>query len=47
MFTKTEVVSTAPEMLGGKGKGYTCSVDWWSLAVTAYELLFYVRPFDG
>ncbi|KAI9318429.1 kinase-like domain-containing protein [Dichotomocladium elegans] len=35
----------APEMLGKKG--YTCSVDWWSLGVMAFELLFGTRPFKG
>lgn len=28
----------SPEMLGKQGYNY--SVDWWSLGVTAYELLF-------
>ncbi|KAG0181692.1 hypothetical protein DFQ28_011728 [Apophysomyces sp. BC1034] len=33
----------APEILSSKG--YTMSVDWWSLGVVAYELLFGKRPF--
>lgn len=35
----------APEVIGRRG--YTWCVDWWSLGVTAYELLFNYRPFDG
>lgn len=35
----------APEVIGRKG--YTWCVDWWSLGITAYELLFNYRPFDG
>jgi len=35
----------APEVVGRKG--YTWCIDWWSLGVTAYELLFHKRPFDG
>lgn len=35
----------APEVL--RKKGYFASVDWWSLGVTAYELLFAKRPFRG
>lgn len=35
----------APEVIGRKG--YTWFVDWWSLGVTAYELIFRKRPFDG
>jgi serine/threonine kinase 32 len=34
----------APEIIGKQG--YTWCVDWWSLGVTAYELLFHKRPFD-
>ncbi|KAI7868063.1 kinase-like domain-containing protein [Spinellus fusiger] len=34
----------APEMIAKKG--YSTSVDWWSLGVLAYELLFGKRPFD-
>ncbi|KAI9484158.1 MAG: kinase-like domain-containing protein [Benjaminiella poitrasii] len=33
----------APEMLARKG--YSTSVDWWSLGVVTYELLFGMRPF--
>ncbi|KAF5379912.1 hypothetical protein D9757_007183 [Collybiopsis confluens] len=35
----------APEVLGRKG--YSWQIDWWSLGITAYELLFNKRPFDG
>ncbi|ORY90039.1 kinase-like protein [Syncephalastrum racemosum] len=35
----------APEMLAKCG--YSHSVDWWSLGVLAYELLFGKRPFHG
>jgi serine/threonine kinase 32 len=35
----------APQVVGKKG--YSWQVDWWSLGVTAYELLFHKRPFDG
>ena len=35
----------APEVIGHKG--YTWFVDWWSLGVVAWELLFHKRPFDG
>jgi serine/threonine kinase 32 len=35
----------APEVIGKKG--YTYGIDWWSLGITAYELLFNRRPFDG
>jgi len=35
----------APEVLGRKG--YTWYIDWWSLGITAYELLFQKRPFEG
>ena len=35
----------APEVVGRKG--YTWCIDWWSLGVTAYELLFKKRPFEG
>jgi len=34
-----------PEVVGKKG--YTWCTDWWSLGITAYELLFHKRPFDG
>jgi serine/threonine kinase 32 len=35
----------APEVLAKKGYNYT--IDWWSLGVCAYELLFGRRPFRG
>jgi serine/threonine kinase 32 len=35
----------APEVIGRKG--YTWYCDFWSLGVTAYELLFHKRPFEG
>ncbi|KAI0704371.1 kinase-like domain-containing protein [Cytidiella melzeri] len=35
----------APEIL--TKKGYTYTVDWWSLGVCAYELIFGRRPFRG
>ena len=35
----------APQVVGKTG--YSWQVDWWSLGVTAYELLFKKRPFDG
>ena len=35
----------APEVL--VKRGYTYTVDWWSLGVTAWELLFGKRPFRG
>ncbi|KAG6374315.1 kinase-like domain-containing protein [Boletus reticuloceps] len=35
----------APEVIGRKG--YTWCIDWWSLGITAFELLFSYRPFDG
>ncbi|TFL03995.1 kinase-like domain-containing protein [Pterulicium gracile] len=35
----------APQVVAKKG--YSWQVDWWSLGVTAYELIFHRRPFDG
>ena len=35
----------APEILVKKGYSYT--IDWWSLGVCAYELIFGKRPFRG
>ncbi|KAF9055499.1 kinase-like protein [Hymenopellis radicata] len=35
----------APQVVGKKG--YSWEIDWWSLGITAYELLFHRRPFDG
>lgn len=35
----------APQVVSRKG--YSWQIDWWSLGITAYELLFRNRPFDG
>ena len=35
----------APQVIGRKG--YSWQIDWWSLGITAYELIFHKRPFDG
>ncbi|KAF5388713.1 hypothetical protein D9757_004864 [Collybiopsis confluens] len=35
----------APEILNKRG--YTCHIDWWSLGVCTYELIFGRRPFRG
>jgi serine/threonine protein kinase len=35
----------APEVTARKG--YTYTPDWWSLGVTAYEVLFGTRPYTG
>ena len=35
----------APQIV--EKKGYSWQVDWWSLGITMYELLFHKRPFDG
>ena len=37
----------APEIVNPSRKGYTWHIDWWSLGVCAYELLWHKRPFDG
>ena len=35
----------APQVVNKKG--YSWHIDWWSLGVTAFELIFHKRPFDG
>jgi serine/threonine kinase 32 len=35
----------APQVVGRQG--YSWQIDWWSLGITAYELLFNKRPFEG
>ncbi|KAF8632258.1 hypothetical protein AX15_002003 [Amanita polypyramis BW_CC] len=35
----------APQVVGRQG--YSWQIDWWSLGITAYELLFNRRPFEG
>ncbi|KAG2017923.1 AGC/NDR protein kinase [Coprinopsis cinerea AmutBmut pab1-1] len=35
----------APQVVSRKG--YSWQIDWWSLGVTAYELIYHRRPFDG
>lgn len=37
----------APEIIHPNRRGYSWQVDWWSLGVCAYELLWHKRPFDG
>jgi len=39
------VVYMAPEILFKKG--YSSTIDWWSLGVYTYELIFGRRPFRG
>jgi protein-serine/threonine kinase len=35
----------APEVIGGKG--HTAAVDWWTLGILIYEMLFGTTPFKG
>lgn len=35
----------APEVLSRRG--YSCQIDWWSLGVIVYELIYGKRPFRG
>lgn len=37
----------APEVVDEKRPGYSWQVDWWSLGVCVFELLWGRRPFDG
>ncbi len=37
----------APEVVDPQRCGYSWQVDWWSLGVCAFELLWHRRPFDG
>jgi serine/threonine protein kinase len=37
----------APEVVDPRRPGYSWQVDWWSLGVCAFELLWNKRPFDG
>jgi serine/threonine kinase 32 len=37
----------APEVVDDKRPGYSWQVDWWSLGVCVFELLWNRRPFDG
>lgn len=37
----------APEMVDLQRPGYSWQVDWWSLGVCAYEVLWHRRPFEG
>jgi serine/threonine kinase 32 len=37
----------APEVVDPDRRGYSWQIDWWSLGVSAFELLWHKRPFDG
>lgn len=37
----------APEVVDVSRRGYSWQVDWWGLGVSAFELLWHKRPFDG
>jgi serine/threonine kinase 32 len=37
----------APQVVDERRPGYSWQVDWWSLGVCVYELLWHRRPFDG
>jgi serine/threonine kinase 32 len=45
LMTYLMCCNKAPEVLNKKGYSYT--IDWWSLGVCAYELIFGKRPFRG